>query len=196
MKFFKKYFTSKPEKYTENAETSLEENQRQLPIDEFFVSNFVNKGGKFFYPENMDDFKSELIKLQGYLKIDHFSVWERSYLHFLKKLKVPVKYGFEMNDVFLGGCESLIAEEGAIMTTGEHTGEFRNADLPKKRVIIAMSSQILSNKAQALSDINRRHDHPPSNIQTISVFAQPDNDLMGKLWFETYLFLIENQADE
>jgi L-lactate utilization protein LutC len=117
---------------------------------------------------------------------------ERSYLHFLNKLGVPVTADFQNAPVLLGGCESLIANEGAIMTTANHTKSFRNHELPAKRVIVALSTQIVPDKQQALIRINNKYQKPPANIQTMSIFAPPKDDFSGGKWYETYLFLIEN----
>ena len=190
MDFFKKFFSSKSKSYDEIQDEKQEE--AKMSDDERFVYHFVNNGGKFFYPDDMDDFKNQLFNLANQLEIDSFAVIERGYLHFLKKLGVPVKFSFQKNDVLLGGCESLIADEGAIMTTSAQTSEYRNTDLPKRRVIIALSNQITPNKSQALIDINKKYEKPPANIQTMSIFAPPANNLSGDRWYETYLFLIEN----
>jgi len=192
MDFFKKIFSSKTKSYDNLKEEQQEEKTKQMPDDERFVYNFIRNGGRFFYPEDMDSFKKELLKLLKHLKISHYSVLERSYFHFLNKLNVPVQSGFSNESVLLGGCESLIAEEGAIMTTEKHTSSYRNTDLPHRRVIIALSSQITPSKTQALSNINKKYDTPPANIQTMSIFATPKDALQSGNWYEVYLFLIEN----
>jgi len=190
MDFFKKIFSSKSKKYDQINEEKKDE--RQMTDDELFVYHFVNKGGKFFYPDDMDDFKRQLLSLLQHLNKDAYAVIERGYFHFLEKLGVPVKFSFDKDDVLLGGCESLIAEEGAVMTTSKHTSEYRNMELPQKRVIIALSNQITPNKSQALIDIKKKYEKPPVNIQTMSIFAPPENNLAGDRWYEVYLFLIEN----
>ncbi len=192
MDFLKKIFSSKSKDYKHLQEQAEDNKTASMEDDERFVYHFIQKGGKFFYPDDMDDFKRELINLLKYLKADSYAVIERSYFHFLEKLGVPVKYSFTETDVLLGGCESLIADEGAIMTTATHTKEYRNIELPHKRVIVGLSNQIVSNKSQALIAINKRYETPPANIQTMSVFSKPQNDLSGGKWYETYLFLIEN----
>ncbi len=192
MDFFKKIFSPKSKTYDNLQEEQEEAKTAQMPDDERFVYKFIQNGGKFFYPEDMEQFRMELLKLLKHLQIDEYAVLERSYFHFLQKLKVPVKFGVKTDDVLLGGCESLIAHEGAIMTTDKHTGEYRNGELPQKRVIVALSDQIVSAKTQALSAINKKYDSPPANIQTMSIFAPDKNTLTGGKWFEVYLFLIEN----
>jgi len=192
MDFIKRFFSSKPKAYEHIEPDDKVLNTQQMALDEQFVYHFIKKGGKFFYPDDMDDFKTELLKLLKYLDIEEFAVIERSYLHFLEKLGVPVTDDFKKAPVLLGGCESLIAQEGAVMTTDNHTKSFRNTELPQKRVIIALSNQIVTNKSQALTQINNKYQKPPANIQTMSIFAPPTSDLSGGKWYETYLFLIEN----
>ncbi len=192
MDFIKKFFSSKSKTYEHIEREESAGKEAGMAMDEQFVYHFIQKGGHFFYPDDMDDFKQELLKLLKYLNIDSYLVLERSYWHFMKKLDVPVTSGLNESAVLLGGCEFLIADEGAIMTTATHTKAYRNNELPKTRVIVALSNQITPNKTQALIEINNKYEKPPANIQTISIFAKPKDDLLGNKWYDTYLFLIEN----
>ncbi len=192
MDFFKRLFPSKTKKYEHLDEVSQDMNTEQMSIDELFVFNFKQKGGAFFYPEDLNDFTDSLKQLLKYLNAEKYTVLEQPYYRFLKRMSIPATDQFDKNGVLLGGCEALIADEGAIMTTAEHTREFRNRELPRRRVIVALSDQITPNKSQALTRINNKFEKPPANIQTMSIFARPENDLSGNNWYETYLFLIEN----
>ena len=192
MDFFKRIFPSKSKKYEAFDEEQETVETDNMPLDELFVFNYKQKGGAFFYPEDMDDFKNSLLQLLKFLNVENFIVIEPAYLQFLKKIQIPATGHLDKNGILLGGCEALIANEGAIMTTATHTGEYRNQELPQRRVIIALSNQITPNKSQALTEINNKYEKPPANIQTMSIFAKPKNDLSGNRWYETYLFLIEN----
>ncbi len=191
MEFFKKIFSSKNK--TANQSQKIEaDNTQNMSKDELFVYHYKNKGGKFFYPEGMDDFKLELVKLLTFLKKEQYTVIERSYLHFLEKMNIPVSTELVEDAVLLGGCEHLIADEGAIMTTSKQTKNHRNKDLPKTRVFIGLSNQIVGSKADALHNINKKYDVHPSNIQTMSVFKENKKNSIDKIWYNTHLFLIEN----
>jgi len=192
MDFIKRFFSSKPKAYDNIKQEGSPFDIEHKTIDERFVYQFIQKGGHFFYPDDMDDFKSELLKLLKFLKADKYLVLERAYWHFMNKLEIPVTSDFNESNVMLGGCEYLIADDGAIMTTAAHTKTYRNTELPQTRVIIALSNQITTSKTQALVEINNKYDKPPANIQTISIFAKPKDDLLGGRWYDTYLFLIEN----
>ncbi len=191
MEFFKKFFSSKNKSFDKEQENKQEETLN-MPNDELFVYHYKQNGGKFFYPADMDDFKNELINLLKYLKKDKYTVIERSYLHFLEKINIPVNTELNEKNVLLGGCEHLIADQGAIMTTSKQTQSLRNNELPHIRVFIALSNQIVTSKADALHNINKKYEVHPSNIQTISLFKEPKQDSIDNKWYDTYLFLIEN----
>jgi len=191
MEFFKKIFSSKSKSY-EKAQESEQDELQQMPKDELFVYHYKKNGGKFFYPNDMDDFNQELLKLLKYLKVEEYTVIERSYFHFLQKMNVPVTSEIKDDAVLLGGCENLIADQGAIMTTSKQTQNFRNSELPKTRIFIGLSNQIVTSKADALHTINKKYDVYPSNIQTISKFKEPNKNSVDNKWYDSYLFLIEN----
>ncbi len=190
MQFLKKFFSNKNKDF-EKEKTADELEMSKLPIDEVFVINFKKNGGKFFYPENMDELQNELAALLKLTQKNEYTFIERAYFHFLKKLNIPVKIFENEEGILIGGCEYLIAEDGAIMTTSKQVLHYRNAELPKKRVIIATSNQIVKDKRQALEEINKKYEIYPTNIQTSSNFKENEDDLQGKHWVETYLFLIE-----
>ncbi len=191
MEFFKKIFSSKSKSY-EKAQEDEQDEMLNMPKDELFVYQYKKNGGKFFYPSDMDAFNQELLKLLKYLKVEKYTVLERSYLHFLQKMNVPVTSEINDDAVLLGGCESLIADHGAIMTTSKQTQNLRNRELPKTRIFIGLSNQIVTSKADALHIINKKYEVYPSNIQTISIFKEPNKNSVDNKWYDTYLFLIEN----
>lgn len=193
MDFFKKIFSTKNKKLEQSEKIQEKEPKDKMSIDEHFVYHFVKKGGYFFYPNDMDDFKSELLKILQLTQQEYFSVIERAYYHLLKKMKIPVRFdNFSSDDILLGGCELLISNESAIMTTSRQTGEYRNTQLPQKRLIVSMSNQIVADKTEAMTFINKKYETPPSNIQTMSIFAPTENSIVQGQWYEVYLFLIEN----
>jgi L-lactate utilization protein LutC len=190
MQFLKKFFSNKNKNYDKENELDTDE-LNQLPVDEIFVVNFKKNGGKFFYPENMEELTKELAAILNINNEEKYQFIERAYYHFLKKINIPSKEFKSKKGIIIGGCEYLIAEDGAIMTTSKQLKHYRNDELPQKRVIIATSNQIVRDKRQALEEINKKYEDYPTNIQTISTFKETDDDLNGNSWVETYLFLIE-----
>ncbi len=189
MQFLKKFFSNKNKNFDKEREE--EQNFAHLPLDEVFVINFKKNGGKFFYPADMEELASKLKALLEITGEKEYRFLERAYYHFLKKINIPVTDWKNDTGILIGGCEYLIADDGAIMTTSKQLKHYRNGNLPKKRVIIATSNQIVKDKRQALEEINKKYEDYPTNIQTSSHFKETDDDLNGKHWIETYLFLIE-----
>ncbi len=196
MEFFKKYFSSKHKKFDQDIEEAEDSQIEQMPLDETFVYNFKKNGGKFFYPDDIDDYKDELLRILKFLHTEKYAVLERGYFHFLQKLDIPVTDKIDDNSVLIGGCEYLIADNGSIMTTSKQTKDKRNQELPKKRVFIGLSNQIIESKAEALIEINRKYETYPSNIQTIRSFREGEGNILTESsshWYDAYLILIESE---
>ncbi len=190
MQFLKKFFSNKNKNYDKEKQ-SEEVELNNLPLDEIFVINFKKNGGKFFYPADMNELT---IELKNILKINNenkYNFIERAYYHFLKKIGIPANEFKNNNGILIGGCEYLIAVDGAIMTTSKQLKHYKNNEVPHKRVIIATSNQIVKDKRQALEEINKKYEIYPTNIQTSSNFKENSDELNGNNWVETYLFLIE-----
>ena len=192
MNFIKKLFLKKVKKDDDGIQKGVKKNVEHLPVDEVFVRNFVKKGGYFFYPENLDYLEIELRKILKFLNLSSFGVIEPEYKQLLTKLNIPFTAEWQKVNNLLGGCEHLIANEGAILTTEKNSRSWRNQELPKHRIIIALASQIVSHKTEALIKINNNYQKPPANIQTMSIFAKPADGLSVGTWYKTFLFLIEN----
>ncbi|HFX18262.1 MAG TPA: hypothetical protein ENK64_03895 [Flavobacteriales bacterium] len=192
MNFIKKIFLNKTK--DNSTFNSIENNHAFISknLDEQFVSKFINKGGHFFYPEHLKDLKVSLLKILSLTNNDKFFVLEKDYMTFLKKINIPFTTKLNETNILISGCEFLIADEAAIMTTSRNTKEYRHNELPQQRVVIAMTNQIVQSKNDALIIINNSYEKPPANIQTISIFAEPSDDLLGSHWYKTFLFLIEN----
>ena len=191
MQFFKNFFSSGKKNYDQLPDEA-DNLQKQLPVDEQFVVNYKQAGGRFFYPENMDELKLQLKALLKMLKEEKFIALDRGYYHFLKKLKLPVVSGINNKGILIGGCEYLIADEGAILVSSQNILNYRNNELPRKRVFIVTTDQIVKDKREALEKINKKYKDYPSNIQSFSKFSKDrQNDDTSAFWADTSLFLIE-----
>ena len=191
MQFFKNFFSSGKKNYDQLPDET-DNLQKQLPIDEQFVVNYKQAGGKFFYPEDMNELQLQLKALLKMLQAEKFIALDRGYYHFLKKLKLPVTSKNNKEEILIGGCEYLIAEEGAILVSSKNILHYRNSELPRKRVFIATTDQIVQDKREALEKINKKYKDYPSNIQSFSKFSKDrQNDDTSAFWADTSLFLIE-----
>ncbi len=190
MQFFKNLFSSNKKDYNK-IQKEAEETRMNLPLDEMFVVNYKKAGGKFFYPENMEELQNQLKGLLKLLNEDRFVAIDRGYYHFLIKLKLPVTSKIENNGILIGGCEYLIAEEGAILVSSKNILNYRNNELPHKRIFITTTDQIVKDKREALEKINKKYEEYPSNIQSFSKFKKKEAEEEGLFWMDASLFLIE-----
>ena len=198
MSFLKKIFgvaTDSPQSDNNSEYNDL--NQDTLPIEELFTHNFKKNGGKFIYCDNLievkeqfenileenDWFESEVICHETKL----FSILEEN-----KLLFTAVK-----NPKFLfATCESLIADEGAILFSSNQIKHFKPNELPINIVILATTSQIARSKGDSLQVIRKKYtSNYPSNITAIKYFDKvEDEDFLtyGSSAKNLYLLLLED----
>ncbi len=191
MQFIKKIFGKKKKGLETASKSTSSVDKSQLDVDELFVVNFKENGGKFFYPADIDELKTQLellLKIEGE---DKYAVVERSYLHFLKKLKISVTDDLSNSKILLLGCEYLLASEGAVLFTSQHLKNTAKQQSKYKRVILATSDQIVMDKQQAMQEINKKYDEYPSNIQSFSNFKISEENTSDAPKTNTFLFLIE-----
>ena len=60
MSIFKKLFNKSDDSFEDNE---IKEQEVTLSLDDLFVHNFINKGGKFLYSTNPEDTSSHLIEI-------------------------------------------------------------------------------------------------------------------------------------
>jgi hypothetical protein len=98
--------------------------QSKLPIDERFMKYFIENGGKFIYCENQDEV------LDAFDNILLENDWYESEVcclsnHFTQKFD-GFNLEFNTNEsskFYLGGCEYLIANNGALLVTSNQIKE-------------------------------------------------------------------------
>lgn len=199
MSLFKRLFNFKGK--SENIKKSSEHGkyfpEDKLPIDEKFTYNFNKNGGKFLYCENnkeiMEAFDNILIENDWYEK-DSFC---------FNDLLIQKFDGFNLNFVtsskasfFLTTCESLIADNGAILLSSNQIKEKKLKELPTNFVVFATTSQLVETISEGLRIIkNQSSKHIPSNITTIQDFeTEKEKDFMsyGSITKNLYLLLLED----
>ena len=199
MSLFKRLFNlkGKSEKIKKNSDHGKYFPEDKLPIDEKFTYNFNKNGGKFLYCENneeiMEAFDNILIENDWYEK-DTFCFNESLIQKFdgfnLNFVKSPT------SSFFLSTCESLVADNGAILLPSNQIKEKKLDELPTNFVIFATTSQLVETISEGLRIIkNQSSKHIPSNITTIQDFeTEKEKDFMsyGSITKNLYLLLLED----
>ena len=171
--------------------------QSKLPVDERFMKYFIENGGKFIYCENQDEV------LDAFDNILLENDWYESEVcclsnHFTQKFD-GFNLEFNTNEsskFYLGGCEYLIANNGALLVTSNQIKEKKLSELPSNFVILAGTSQLVEDISEGGRRIKSKSKTGiPSNITTIKHFGESKSDdfmAYGSTTKNLYLLLLED----
>ncbi|SHI33845.1 Uncharacterised ACR, YkgG family COG1556 [Mesonia phycicola] len=201
MSLFRKLFSSKSksdkEEDQKNDTTGKYMPEPQLPIDDNFVYNFKNNGGKFLYCQDQADVQ------EIFEQILQENNWHNAECCcFDENLKQNFK-NFNLNfttngeaSFFLSTCEYLIANTGALFICSNQIKEKKLAEIPHNFVILASTSQLVDNIGEGLRGIKSKSTtRIPSNITTIKTFQdKKESDFLsyGSTSKNVYLLLLED----
>jgi L-lactate utilization protein LutC len=153
MNLFKKLFQQKH--VVEETINTLLPDYSNLTLDDAFVQNFIQKGGKFLYCTHQEDVNQNLLHI---INENH---WEKVVCinDDLKKVLtiIDVDCTSEINNdyPFFTDCEHLISQDGSIMFSSEQVREKKIVDLPKNFIVIAKTSQLVRNKSESLMGLRK-----------------------------------------
>lgn len=200
MSIFKKIFGSSADISAEDVESdfgALSDNGAGLVLDELFTHNFKKNGGKFIYCENSIELEEQFENILE--ENDWFESEAMCLESKLFKLLADNKISFttpSKPSFFLASCENLIADEGSILFSSNQIKQHKPNDLPDNIILVATTSQIISNKSDGLREIKRRYTTDyPTNITTFKYFEKAkEEDFLhyGSLPKNLYLLLLED----
>lgn len=177
MNFFKKLFNIQDKKVEE-----IQDQKVDLSIDDLFVHNFLEKGGKFLYCVN----KEEVIK--NLKNVFTENKWDKAYLlnPSLKKMfdkkQVTVLKNIQVGCPVFSTCEHLIADNGDILFSSNQLKSKKLNKLPDDFIVFATTSQIVKDTGQGLTGIKRKNkDNLPTNISSIRNYRlnNPDDSFLN-----------------
>ena len=170
---------------------------KKTPIDEKFTYNFNNNGGKFLYCLNMDEILESFHYILEENKIKESNIYciNNNLANRFDGKEFNTKE-FSNNSFFLSTCESLIANNGAILLSSNQIKEKKLNELPTSFIIFATTSQLVESISEGLRNIkNQSKNLIPSNITTIQDFeTEKEKDFMsyGSSTKNLYLLLLED----
>ena len=180
MNLFKKLFQQK-NIVDEPVDTVLSDFSN-LALDDAFVQNFIEKGGKFLYCTHQEEVNQNL------LDIVNENQWEKVVCinDDLKKILtiIEVESTSEINNThaFFTNCEHLISQDGSILFSSEQVREKKIADLPAHFIVIAKTSQLVRNKSEGLMGLRKTYKKDfPTNISSIKSYIpeRVDEDFLN-----------------
>ena len=188
----------KQESPSQKPEVSKHLPEERLPMDEEFVMNFCENGGKFLYCENMEEVSEALDNIL--LENDWY---ETEVCCLNKKLSqkfdgynLSFKTDNERASFMLTTCESLVADKGSILLSSNQLKGRKLWELPKDIVLFATTSQLVRNISDGMRIIKKDSKNGiPVDITTIRHFGNmKKEDFMtyGNSNKNVYLILLED----
>ncbi|MDH5414109.1 MAG: hypothetical protein OEW87_08225 [Flavobacteriaceae bacterium] len=171
MNLFKKLFSQKPTSQDEEQQTTLV-SPDNMSLDDAFVHNFINKGGKFLYCAHQEEVNQNLLNI---LNENH---WENVVCLNDDLKKILTIVGVDHTNItnkdfpFFTLCEHLLAEDGSIMFSSIQVHERKIVDLPNHFIVFAKTSQLVKNKSEGLMGIRKNYQKNfPTNISSIKSYV-------------------------
>ena len=194
MNFIKKLFGN----YTEaKKDQEIKKQEVSLSLDDAFVHNFINKGGKFLYCTKMDEVLANLQNILLENSWDTLICSDFDLLKLAKNTNVKTIEKFGNAYPFFTTCEHLISNEGNIMFTSNQIGSNKYASFSDDFIVYATTSQIVKDTGEGLTSIKTRFSgNLPTNIGAIKNYrlnsSESDIDLNTTNSKNLYLLLFED----
>ena len=170
MSFFKKLFSGKLET---PKEKSIKKQEVHLSIDDLFVHNFINKGGKFLYCTTVEEITNNLI---GILDENNWNAItclnEDKLSKFTDSLSIEIDYSINSQNPIFTTCEHLISDAGSILFSSNQLKEKKLNELSTHFIVFAKTSQLVKDMGEGLTGIkNTYNKNIPTNISAIRSFS-------------------------
>lgn len=175
MKFFNNLFKGNP-RTNKSKEDQEREQSKFMPkvkvaIEERFIINFIDNGGKFLYSENYNELNENLsliLKENNWIKEDLLIINNKIKSNY--KLPNSIKVNQENPKCFVTDCENLIANDGSVLISSNQIEEKNLSDFPNNLIILSDTKKFKNNIGEGLAEIKSKSKKIPSNITTIKNF--------------------------
>lgn len=202
MSLFKKIFGLK----TDNSKEGLKQQdnrgkympEEKPPLDEMFMINFKQNGGKFLYCENLNEVYQNLNNIfeENNWTNEKALILDNNLYDKFKSVNINRTTKESEAIFFLTTCENLIANDGSLLISSKQIFEKKLHDLPKNLIVFATTSQIVDSISEGLRGIKAKNKQKiPTNITTIKTFKSNDEkDFLsyGSSSKNLYLLLLED----
>lgn len=168
-----------------------------IPIDEQFMLNFKEKGGKFLYCDSIEEafeIFNNILQENDWYETD-VCCFEPGVTNLFSTFNLRYTKNTKASFYF-ATCEYLIGNIGAILLSSSQLKEKKMNELPDHMVVISYTSQLVKDISEGLKGIkNRKGKDIPTNITTIQSYgAKKENNFMtyGSSAKNLYLLLVED----
>ncbi len=197
MSFFDKIFKNKFISSKKEAEPIAEEKD-DLSIDEKFVQKFIHKGGKFLYCTDAEETKKNLKQILQENQWNNVVSFHSDLQAILTNIQSAKTENLIQNLPFFTYCESLIAEDGAIMFSSNQLKDKKLKDFSNNFIVLAKTSQIVKDTREGIAGIrNRSEKNSATIISSVKNYLPQENNTDFMSYGNTnsktlYLLLLED----
>jgi hypothetical protein len=199
LNFFNNLFKGNP-RTNKSKEDQEREQSKFMPkvkvaIEERFIINFIDNGGKFLYSENYNELNENLsliLKENNWIKEDLLIINDKIKSNY--KLPNSIKVNQENSKCFVTDCENLISNDGSVLISSNQIEEKNLSDFPNNLIILSDTKKFKNNIGEGLAEIKLNSKKIPSNITTIKNFhISQEKDFLsyGTNAKNLYLILLE-----
>ncbi|WP_233861415.1 hypothetical protein [Tenacibaculum piscium] len=162
MNFFKKIYNSLKKPSSDELTNQQEVN---LSLDDSFVHNFINKGGKFLYCTSIDEVSMNLIQILQENNWYTISCSDFNLLKITQKIGINTQEKTAKTVPFFTTCEHLIASNGDILFSSNQLGSEKLPSHSEDFIVYATTSQLAKNMSEGLTGIKTQFSgNIPTNI--------------------------------
>ena len=170
MSFFKKLFSGKIET---SKEKSIKKQEVHLSLDDLFVHNFIDKGGKFLYCTTLEEVTTNLIGILDENKWKTLTCLdEKNLSKFTDSLAIEINFDINSDAPVFTSCEHLISDSGSVLFSSNQLKEKKIYELSTHFIVFAKTSQLVKDMGQGLTGIKSScKENIPTNISAIRNFT-------------------------
>jgi hypothetical protein len=163
MNFFKKLFNLPIKEAKE-----INKQEVKLSLDDLFVQNFMEKGGKFLYciknQEVIDSFKN-ILSENNWKEV---GLLDNKLTSFLKNNAARALKPYKEETPIFTSCEHLISDSGDILFSSNQLGSIKLREYPDNFIVYATTRQFVKDTGQALTGIKSNWTKKlPTNISAV-----------------------------
>jgi L-lactate utilization protein LutC len=172
MNFFKKLF-----KIPLKEDKEIQKQEVALSLDDLFVHNFIEKGGKFLYCLKKQEVIENLKNILSENNWKEILLLDNQLSSFYKNTTIKTTSITNVGTPVLTTCEHLIADSGDVMFSSNQLKSTKLFEYPENFIVYATTSQLVKNTGEGLTGIKiNNKENLPTNISSIKKYSINKND--------------------
>ena len=163
MNFLKKIFNI-PVK----EDKEIQRQEVNLSLDDLFVHNFIEKGGKFLYCLKKEEVLENLKRILSENNWKEILLTNDNLRRIIDEDKIAIHNNLKKSVPFFTSCEHLIADKGEVLFSSNQLKSTKLSELSENFIVYATTSQLVRNTGEGLTGIKTNSkDTLPTNISSV-----------------------------